>query len=81
VDFRQAMYRARDLAKSWWEAQLRQQSVDGSTAATTFAMKNQFPDDYRDRREHRVEVEEVGEVVIDLTGYDEADDAEFEVLE
>lgn len=73
-EFRAVMLRAKDAALAWWEDQLREQAVAGSTAAAKLALTNQFPDHYQDRREHKVALE-TGSMVIDFTGYNEDDDA------
>ncbi len=69
-DFSDAMKKARHLAQQKWEQILMDQATTGKGNATAaiFAMKNQFPDDYRDRYEQRVEGEVYHE--IDFTGYD-----------
>lgn len=76
-EFLDAMKRSRALAMEKWEGILQAQALSGkgNPTAAIFAMKNQFPDDYRDRREHKVEAE-VGVFEINFTGYD--DDAEDE---
>lgn len=72
-DFSDTMKRAREIAMAWWEETLKGQAtgtVDGGSAtAAIFAMKNQFPDDYRDRKELKVDAE-VGVFEIDFQGYD-----------
>ena len=73
-EFSVAMKRARELAMGWWEKVLMGQATgkfDGKSAtAAIFAMKNQFPDDYRDRKEHKIDAE-VGVFEIDFQGYKE----------
>lgn len=73
-EFSYALSRARISAQMWWEKRLRGQATDGvgSATAAIFAMKNQFPDDYKDRKEHRVEFP--GFFEIDFQGYEEEDD-------
>lgn len=76
-DFSDAIKLARQHAQEWWEETGQGQSrgrFEGSNAtAMIFMMKNQFPDDYRDRRE----IDHSGElkiVELDFTGYDDSDD-------
>ena len=80
-EFMDAIEKARAAAQEWWEAALRTQTMTGKGNATAaiFAMKNQFPDDYRDRREVDIDGK-VGVFEIDFTGYDEdtADEPEAE---
>jgi len=80
-NFLDAMKLSRGMAMQWWEQTLQGQALGelpgGSATAAIFAMKNQFPDDYRDRRE----VDHSGElkvVEVSFLGYDEAIEAEFE---
>ena len=75
-DFSDALKAARSAAQHKWERILMGQangSINGNATAAIFAMKNQFPDDYRDRREMDVKAE-VGVFEIDFTGYDEDED-------
>lgn len=71
-DFMDAIEKARACAQGWWEDTLKFQarSGKGSATAAIFAMKNQFPDDYRDRREIDLDGK-IGVFEIDFTGYDE----------
>lgn len=69
--------RARGHAQEWWETtgqgQSRGKYDGGSAASLTFMMKNQFPDDYRDRRE----IDHSGElkiVELNFEGFDGDDD-------
>ena len=69
--FSDACTRARDVARKWWEQVMADQSTgrnNGNSGALLFAMKNQFPDDYRDRREHKVEAEQL--VELNFLGFD-----------
>ena len=75
-EFLDAIKRARGHAQQWWEDTGQEQArgdIQGNATAMIFMMKNQFPDDYRDRRE----VDHSGElkvVAIDFTGFEEDDD-------
>jgi hypothetical protein len=78
-EFSDTMKMARCLAQEWWEdtlaGQARGRYEGGSATAAIFAMKNQFPDDYRDRREHYVEVTDTVEIeYIDHVGYEVLDE-------
>lgn len=80
-EFSYAMNLSRAMAMEWWEKTLQGQALGeipgGSATAAIFAMKNQFPDDYKDRRE----VDHSGElkvVEVSFLGYDDAIDAEYE---
>lgn len=83
-EFSDAMKLSRQLAQMWWEDTLAQQArgelPGGNATAAIFAMKNQFPDDYKDRRE----IEHTGElklVEVDFMGFDEdAVEAEWEEI-
>lgn len=57
TEFLDALTRARDLSLAWWEEQLEQGiwSKEFNATAYAFAMKNRFPDDYRDKHEHKVD--------------------------
>lgn len=58
AEFAVAIARARDLSLAWWEEQLERGIWAGkefNATAYAFAMKNRFPDDYRDKHEHKVE--------------------------
>lgn len=74
-DFRAAMERARECNQVAWESLMRTQAVTGKGNATAgiFMMKNLFPDDFKDRREHDVSGK-VGVFEIDFTGYDDDED-------
>jgi hypothetical protein len=80
VEFRHAVLMANQRAQVWWERQLTAQAAAGDMAAIKFAMTNMFPEDYKDRREHNVNVADVLEMeLIDFTGYDgDTVDAEYE---
>ena len=75
-DFSDALKVSRGKAMEWWEDTLQGQArgrFEGANATSAiFAMKNQFPDDYRDRKE----VKHDGElklVEVSFTGYEEDD--------
>lgn len=71
-EFLNAMKESRHHAMKWWEQTLEGQArgkyPGGSASAAIFAMKNQFPDDYKDRREHKVEAEQL--VELNFMGFD-----------
>lgn len=76
-DFSDALKLARVHAQVWWEDTMQGQArgkYEGSNAtAMIFAVKNQFPDDYRDRRE----IDHSGElkiVELNFEGFDGDDD-------
>jgi hypothetical protein len=76
-DFSDAIKLARQHAMEWWETTGQGQSrgkYEGSNATSMiFMMKNQFPEDYRDRRE----IDHSGElrlVEIDFSGFEEDTD-------
>jgi transposase len=70
--FSDALKRSRQMAQQWWEKTLKGQSRGkydgGSATAAIFAMKNQFPDDYRDRREHQVDTTQT--IELNFLGFD-----------
>ena len=69
--FSDACTRARDAARQWWEQVMADQSTggnNGNSGALLFAMKNQFPEDYRDKREHQVDATQT--VELNFMGYD-----------
>lgn len=75
-DFSDACTRAREAAMLWWDGVAKKQALGltegGSTGALMFMMKNQFPDDYRDRKE----VKHDGDlklVTVDFLGYVDED--------
>lgn len=75
-EFFDAMKASRHAAQQWWEDTLQMQArgeleSGASATAAIFAMKNQFPDDYRDRREHKVEA---NVVELDFLGYEDGDE-------
>ena len=73
--FREAVFEAQARAQTWWEDRLRQQALEGNASSTQFAMKNMFPDQYRDRREMVVEERDTFEIeYIDMVGYQGDDD-------
>jgi transposase-like protein len=79
-EFSDAMKRSRESAQAWWETTLRAQATgeaNGSATSAIFAMKNQFPEDYRDRKEHQIDAE-VGVFEIDFTGFDGNEEADAE---
>jgi hypothetical protein len=71
-DFSDAMKQSRHMAQLWWEDTLQGQSrgafEGGNATAAIFAMKNQFPDDYRDRREHQVDTTQT--IELNFLGFD-----------
>jgi hypothetical protein len=70
-EFMDACTRARDAARAWWEQTMSDQSTgrnNGNSGALLFAMKNQFPDDYRDRKEHKVDATQT--VELNFLGFD-----------
>lgn len=69
-EFGEAIKESVALAQAWWENILRSQATgsEGNATSAIFAMKNQFPDQYRDRREHTVE--HAGFIEIDFLGYE-----------
>ncbi len=71
-EFFDALNKARAHSQRWWEKTLMQQAREGTGNATAaiFAMKNMFPDDYRDRKEHHIDAE-IGVHEINFTGYHE----------
>lgn len=71
-DFSDALKLARQAAQMKWEQILMDQAVEGKGSATAaiFAMKNQFPDDYRDRREVDLDAK-IGVFEIDFQGFDD----------
>ncbi len=71
-EFYDAIKDAKDYAQEWWEETLQLQAREGTGNATAaiFAMKNMFPDDYRDRKEHHIDAE-IGVHEINFTGYHE----------
>jgi transposase-like protein len=80
-DFSYAMKRSRQEAQEWWEGVLRKQATGeaetgASATAAIFAMKNQFPDDYRDKRELDVDV---GVFEIDFMGADDYEVSEIDL--
>jgi len=52
-EFSETVKKGRELSFAWWSAHLRKQSVEGkgNVTATIFAMKNRFPEHYKDRHE------------------------------
>ena len=77
--FSDAINLARQYALEWWETsgqgQTRGRYEGANATSMIFMMKNQFPDDYRDRRE----IDHSGElkiVEVDFTGYEEDPDDE-----
>jgi len=71
AEFADACTRAREVALHWWEQTARNQTAginNGNSGTLIFAMKNQFPDDYRDRREHQVDAKQT--VELNFLGYD-----------
>jgi transposase len=70
--FSDALKRSRQMAQQWWEKTLKGQARGkydgGSATAAIFAMKNQFPDDYRDRKEHKVDATQL--VELNFLGFD-----------
>lgn len=74
-DFQEAMDVAVSAAQNWWEKQLQRQTKtgEGSATAAIFAMKNQFPDQYKDRKETH-HSGELGVFELDFTGFAEDDD-------
>lgn len=85
-DFSNALAVARDSLVARYENALLGQAegriTGGNSAAAIFMLKNLASDEYRDRREHKIETEEVGTIDIDFSGFDEdAEDAEFYDIE
>jgi hypothetical protein len=83
-EFLDAMKRSRLAAMQWWEDTLMDQArgrvIGGSTTAAIVAMKNQFPDDYKDRREVDVSGQ-LKVVTVDFVGFEEdAIDVEYEEI-
>lgn len=73
-----ALELAQELSQAHWEGILKDQATghsDGNATSAIFAMKNMFPDNYRDRREYQVEQKQT--VEINFLGLDE----EAEVME
>lgn len=59
-EFSAVIKRGRLLSESWWVsllARLASGKQDGNVTAAIFALKNRFPNDYRDRREVAATVE------------------------
>ena len=56
-EFLYSVKEAIDLAQGWWEQKGREATFGGSpgfnATAFIFQMKNRFPNDWRDRQEHR----------------------------
>ncbi|MGL4566031.1 MAG: hypothetical protein ACRCVD_12110 [Halioglobus sp.] len=76
--FSDAMKRSRMAALEWWEATGQGQArgtIEGNATAMIFMMKNQFPDDYRDRREIKHDGE-LKIVEMDFTGFNDDDDTD-----
>lgn len=79
-EFSDAMKKSREHAAQWWEDTLQDQArgkiEGGSTTAAIFAMKNQFPDDYKDRKDLKVDTHNTFD--INFMGYDPDEDEEAE---
>ena len=81
-DFSNILQKARDELVSRYERALLGQAegnVTGNATAGIFMLKNLAPDEYRDRREHKVEVTDT--LDLDFTGFDEAIDADYEEVD
>lgn len=77
-EFSDAMKKSRELAMQWWEERMQSMALtgEGNATAMIFAMKNQFPDDYKDRKEHKVEADLELYHELDFTGYQPSESTE-----
>lgn len=55
-DFVEVMKEARDVSQAWWEKQGRKGiwSRDFNAPAYSLQIRNRFPDDWRDRKDHEL---------------------------
>ena len=73
-DFSDVIKRAEDASEAWYYKTFKDMAIGNIDKAQAvpliFAGKNQLPNTFRDRREHKVDAE-IGIFEIDFTGYDE----------
>ena len=73
-EFFDAIKQSEDAAAAWFHKKFREIGIGevekANIVSMIFLSKNQLPDDFRDRKEHKIEAE-IGLFEIDYTGYDE----------
>ena len=79
-EFSEAVKKANDLARAWWENTARRHTFGGAQMNATawiFTMKNRFPDHYKDRKEVSV----TGNVTVTTTSYAELEAKQSQKIE
>jgi hypothetical protein len=80
--FAEADKKAREACQIWWEETMRglARGKKGNVTAAIFMMKNMFPDDYRDRRDIKMNAEQNISVELDATDYSKLTDEQLEEI-
>jgi transposase-like protein len=80
--FAEADRKGREACLVWWENTMRRMALGekGNVTAAIFMMKNMFPEDYRDRRDIKMDAEQNVSVKLDTDDFSHLTDEQLEEI-